>query len=286
MSDLPAFVPDDIQRFYQEHWAVPKHGIPGRLYVAARCLVTDQRMEGIYKTLSEQGLWSHAWQLLFDVMVWPVQHMDETKKQFKDDAKIFREKVSQATAAAEELSDLLYELEDINDRSPDTCPMDLALFSPLRLLDRAAKLEKLDSRTRCLFEGYPKKRLDRIRGQFDLKYFPTTADLCSALSLVLLDTAEEVKTAVKGVVELESNKISWRDQLGLFVEGLVELNNLDYGEFRWRDPVTLRGVDFHNWVNVVLNPSYSVSRDNVKTAISRLKEKYPSELFLYKKQKK
>ena len=112
------------------------------------------------------------WQLVLLAALWPPERLQAERYQLERAAELSAE----IAAKARELATLLRKRADI-------CPAAAlpADYHPARLIDRAA-VDNADYRLAGLFRGHVQKRLALLAGQFDMRYWPSTADVMDALA--------------------------------------------------------------------------------------------------------
>lgn len=281
----PEYVPSAAIEVYERFWRTPEHGISLRMYDAAERLMTNPKAKPIFETLQKQSPTSYDWGFLLQAMIWPSLHYDEYKLRLKKDAEIYKKVLSDAHKKAVELAELLHQSHELINRSPDACFGSLDLASPLRLLRRSSKL--VDAETRYRYQSYLEDKLLELQEEFDLKYWPRAEHLVKAIAQSIEEAQKEQNQGNPDDPILRSNKTSWRDHLALLVEELVAINSPEHRQNNQAGaPYLLRETDFCAWVDVVIAPSFPVGRNSVADALRKLQTRYPTALFLLKKQKK
>lgn len=126
-----------------------------------------------YPRNSNWERWQHVVDLLVDVAI---DYTPDKINAIRDDLRRISELNKSIADQAKELAKLLRKRDELRVHGDITVPGD---HTPLDLLTRAAELK--DPRTGYLFAHHIAPTFNALRGQFDLKYWPTTASLFDAI---------------------------------------------------------------------------------------------------------
>ncbi len=160
------------------------------------------------------------WQLVINTIVdaaagWSLENLKNTRQAIRDVTDL----TGDIQKKADELAKLLRQRDRICEEYRITKePLD---FHPLELFKSATKLTD-NSRTYYLFMGRVDERLRQLRGQFDLKYWPLTADVVEAIARA--QDGSTFQADPLSEVAFESRQASIRDFMRVLDQALSELS--------------------------------------------------------------
>lgn len=275
--EFPDFVPKEVREFYLDEWAnPPTDATPQqmRTFDAAKQLVTADKMEGIYNTLSKQHPFDTDWKGLFDAMVWPAAHSNERKRQARDKGNEHKALVRKAELLVDDLVKVLEKMDNISTHHSQYTKSSDTLNSLARIIRHSAE----DSRSPLVRERFldtrRKAMLDKLEIT-DVMICPDVVDIVGSIGYGLYEISH--KYAVDDPNDNDSympqaytrQKATWQDNLRLFIEEMIQFNR--YGENAQHRPwsICLRQTDYLTWALVTnTDPHACVRRESVRDVIN------------------